>query len=224
MLGLRNEIGNVIMLENTRTLYRPVGLAEMQLVLEEEPHVFPSRKPEQPFFYPVLAEEYAHQIARDWNTKDDTSGHAGFVTQFHVDINYLGQFEEKTVGGLNHKELWIPADDLPQFNQHIRGNIDVISAYYGDKYEGARHEFRGFAADGMCNHLYELVLKNKHDFRAEMMLSRRAIYLNYAYWMTQAYDEIPPDRLKVFLQYLADAWRERFPNWHLPYSEKVDNL
>jgi hypothetical protein len=212
------------MLDNTRTLYRPVGLTEMQLILEEESHAFPSRKPEQPFFYPVLTEEYAHQIARDWNTKDAVSGYVGYVTQFQVDASYLAQFEEKTVGESIHKELWIPAEYLPQFNQHIRGNIKVVSAYYGDKYEGARHEFRDFAADGMCHHLYQLVLKNKHDFRAEMMLNRRAIYLNYAYWMTQSYDEIPADRLKVFLQYLADAWRERFPDWHLLHSEKVDSI
>jgi hypothetical protein len=212
------------MLDKSRILYRPVGLAEMQLILEEEPHAFPSRKPDQPYFYPVLTEDYARQIARDWNTKDQASGYVGFVTQFQVDIDYLEQFEEKTVGESRHKELWIPADKLAEFNQRIIGNIDLIAAYYGDKYEGARHEFRDFSADGMCQFLYELVLKNKHDFRAEMMLSRRAIYLNYPYWMTQTYDEIPADRFKVFLQYLADAWRERFPDWHLPHSEKVDSL
>ena len=212
------------MLDNTRTLYRPVGLAEMQLILATETHAFPPRKPDQPYFYPVLTEEYAHQIARDWNTLDEVSGYAGFVTQFQVDALYVEQFEVQTVGGAIHKELWIPADDLTQFNAHIQGRIDVIAAYYGDRYEGARHEFRDFSADGMCEFLYALVLKNKHDFRAEMMLSRREIYINYPYWMTQSYDEIPSDRMKMFLQYLADAWRERFPDWHLPYSEKVDNL
>ena len=29
---------------------------------------FPPRLPEQLIFYPVLTEEYAAQIARDWNT------------------------------------------------------------------------------------------------------------------------------------------------------------
>lgn len=212
------------MLDNTRTLYRPVGLTEMQLILAEEPHAFPPRKDDQPYFYPVLTEEYAHQIARDWNTDDSISGFAGFVTKFQIETAYLEQFEVQTVGGSIHKELWIPAADLAQFNEHIRGTIDIIAVYYGDNYEGARHEFRDFAADGMCKFLYALVLKNKHDFRAEMMLSRREIYINYPYWMTQSYDEIPSDRLKVFLQYLADAWRERFPDWHLPYSEKVDSL
>lgn len=40
---------------------------------------FPPRLPEQPIFYPVLNEEYAVQIAHDWNVP--ASG-AGFVTRF----------------------------------------------------------------------------------------------------------------------------------------------
>lgn len=210
--------------DTLQTLYRPVGLREMELILEAEPHAFPPRKPEQPYFYPVLTESYAHQIACNWNTKDDVSGYAGFVTRFDMDANYVKQFEVQVVGESQHQELWVPADELDEFNQYIQGNINIIAAYYGDKYEGARHEFRDFAADGMCQFLYELVLKNKHDFRSEMMLNRRAIYINYPYWMTQTYDSIPSDRHKVFLQYLADAWRERFPDWHLPHSEKVDAL
>ena len=63
----------------------------------------------------------------------------------------------------------------------------------------------------MCLFLYNLVVKNKHDFRAEMLLNRRAIYINFPYWLTKSYDEIPPDRLKVFLQYLADAWARKIP-------------
>lgn len=212
------------MTNKTTTMYRPVGLAEMLLILEAEPQAFPPRKEEQPYFYPVLDEDYAHQIARDWNTRDEVSGYAGFVTRFEVDADYVAQFEEHTVGERHHRELWVPAEQLEEFNRHIKGNIEMVMAYYGEGYEGARHEFRDFAADGMMQFLYELVLKNKHDFRAEMMLSRRAIYVNYPYWMTRSYEQIPQDRHKVFLQYLADAWRERFPDWHLPQSDKVDSL
>ena len=39
---------------------------------------FPPRLPEQPIFYPVLTEDYARQIARDWNVL--ASG-AGYVTR-----------------------------------------------------------------------------------------------------------------------------------------------
>ena len=43
--------------------------------------VFPPRLPEQPIFYPVVNEDYAIKIARDWNVPD--SG-VGYVTRFEV--------------------------------------------------------------------------------------------------------------------------------------------
>ncbi|MDY7004363.1 MAG: hypothetical protein SWX82_10515 [Cyanobacteriota bacterium] len=51
------------------TLFRPVGKKEMELIKESNYCAFPPRLPFQPFFYPVLNEEYAVQIARDWNRK-----------------------------------------------------------------------------------------------------------------------------------------------------------
>ena len=53
----------------TTTLYRPVGQAELDLIAESGHLRFPPRLPEQPIFYPVLTEEYATAIARDWNAK-----------------------------------------------------------------------------------------------------------------------------------------------------------
>ena len=51
------------------TLFRPVGPIELDLIRANEYRAFPPRLPGQPIFYPVLNEEYATQIARDWNTK-----------------------------------------------------------------------------------------------------------------------------------------------------------
>lgn len=65
------------MAADLKTLYRPVGEKEFQLIKASGFHAFPPRLPHQPFFYPVLTEEYATKIARDWNTKDDSSGFAG---------------------------------------------------------------------------------------------------------------------------------------------------
>jgi hypothetical protein len=42
---------------------------------------WPPRLPEQPIFYPVLDQEYATMIARDWNGKESGSG---YVTRFGV--------------------------------------------------------------------------------------------------------------------------------------------
>jgi hypothetical protein len=68
-------------------LYRPVGRKELELIRETRFRSFPPRLPAQPFFYPVLNEEYATQIARDWNTKDEASGFDMFC-DFTSDRNF----------------------------------------------------------------------------------------------------------------------------------------
>jgi hypothetical protein len=108
----------------TTTLFRPVGPKELALIEASGWRQFPPRLPEQPIFYPVLNEEYATQIARDWNVK--ASG-AGFVTRFEVEAEYLQRFPVQTVGGSVHQELWVPAEELEEFNRHIVGLIEVIA-------------------------------------------------------------------------------------------------
>jgi hypothetical protein len=72
------------MTEELTTLYRPVGAMELELIRGSGFRAFPPRLPSQPFFYPVLTEEYAIQIARDWNTKDEASGFCGYVLRFRI--------------------------------------------------------------------------------------------------------------------------------------------
>ena len=62
---------------NAVTLFRPVGQKELDLIWESGWSAFPPRHAFQPVFYPVTNEEYAAQIARDWNTKDAASGYVG---------------------------------------------------------------------------------------------------------------------------------------------------
>jgi hypothetical protein len=117
-------------------LYRPVGPKELDLIATSGYEAFPPRLPEQPIFYPVLNFEYAEQIARDWNAT--TPPYVGFVTRFEVDQVYAETFEIHKVGGKIHQELWVPAEELPEFNRHIKGRIEVVAAYYGAKFSGDR--------------------------------------------------------------------------------------
>src|SRR2546429_9831183 len=103
-------------------LFRPVGQNELNLIKESGYRAFPPRLPGQPIFYPVLSEEYATQIARDWNTVRDGTG---YVTRFLVKSNYIRQHQVQTVGGSNHQEYWILADELDEFNKNIVGKIEV---------------------------------------------------------------------------------------------------
>jgi hypothetical protein len=111
---------------DTVTLFRPVGPKELELIRASGNRAFPPRLPEQPIFYPVLTEVYAVQIARDWNVKD--SG-AGYVTRFRVRKEFVAKYPVQTVGDSNHKELWIPAEELTAFNENIVGAIEVVAEF-----------------------------------------------------------------------------------------------
>jgi len=197
----------------TITLYRPVGLYEMRLILEADSREFPPRHSEQPLFYPVLTLEYAQQIAHDWNPKDDNSGYAGFVTEFDVDADYLAQFEVHTVGASVHRELWIPAAELVTFNQHIQGRIRIIASYYGERYQGIQHQHNLWFADAIFLHLYKMAQHNPHDFHGEMFMNRDAILLNYAYWLQHDYSQqITASDKNELLKHIAETWEMKFPH------------
>lgn len=115
------------MSEDTITLWRPVGPAELDLIVGAGMKAFPPRLPEQPIFYPVTTEDYAVKIARDWNVQ--ASG-AGFVTRFEVRRSYLDGFAVQNAGGSAHQEYWIPAEDMDAFNAAIVGSIEVVREFH----------------------------------------------------------------------------------------------
>ena len=111
---------------DTVTLWRPTGPAELALVEASGWQAWPPRLPEQPIFYPVLNEDYATRIARDWNVP--ASG-VGFVTRFEVATSFLDRYEVHQVGGQTILEYWIPAEDLEELNRHIVGRIEVVARF-----------------------------------------------------------------------------------------------
>ncbi len=111
------------------TLWRPTGPEELALLAESNFRRWPPRLPEQPIFYPVLNEEYATQIARDWNTK--ASG-VGYVTRFDVESALLLSYDVHQVGGSKNLEYWIPAEELENFNDHIVGEVEVVAEFRPD--------------------------------------------------------------------------------------------
>ena len=114
--------------EDTIVLYRPVGSRELELIRDPRFRKFPARLPDQPIFYPVLTEEYAAEIARDWNSKQTADGR-GYVTRFHVRAAYLESYEPHVAGGLTRQEYWIPAEALDEFNANIVGTIEVVTEF-----------------------------------------------------------------------------------------------
>lgn len=111
---------------HTVTLYRPTGPQELALVEASGFKRWPPRLPEQPIFYPVTNEQYAIEIARNWNVP--ASGQ-GFVTRFEVQRSFMAAYAIHTVGASHHTEWWIPAEELEALNDHIVGLIEVIQSF-----------------------------------------------------------------------------------------------
>lgn len=117
------------MSDESTTLWRPVGEAELALIRESGWTAFPPRLPHQPIFYPVTNEAYAAQIARDWNTRDAASGYVGYVTRFEVRSDFLSRYTPRVVGASQHEEYWIPAEDLEELNGNLLGTIMVTAEF-----------------------------------------------------------------------------------------------
>lgn len=113
----------------TTTLCRPVGPKELELIAASGYRELPPRLPDQPIFYPVLHEEYARQVAREWNVP--ASG-AGYVIRFAVRKDFADQYPVRTVGSPVHQELPVSADELPELNRVIVGLLEAITKFTGE--------------------------------------------------------------------------------------------
>lgn len=199
-------------------LFRPVGLEELRLIYETNLSAFPQRLPDQPTFYPVLNHPYAAKIAKDWNTKSGSK--AGFVTRFEVDNAYVTRFERRVVGSQEHEELWVPAEELAEFNEHIVGPIQIIEAHFGDDYRGLVPEsfgLKGKSAHEQFVALARTLPKSGFDVVCEMAANHIAVFLNFFFWEREDFgsDGIDADERDRILGKLRTTWlqgqRARFP-------------
>lgn len=120
----RSRVGFAI---ETVTLYRPCGPQELALVADSGFRRWPPRLVGQPIFYPVTNESYARQITERWNAPREG---VGYVTKFEVLASFMERYEIHQVGGPDHTEWWIPAEDLEALNDTIVGLIEVVGRYH----------------------------------------------------------------------------------------------
>lgn len=190
-------------------LWRPLGLHELALVWEAKMAAFPPRLADQPIFYPVLNRDYAEQISRTWNTKAEPF--AGYVAEFDIDDSHASQFERQVVGGRKHEELWVPAEELGAFNEHIEGPIRVDEAFFGPGFRGhvpQRYGLRGHDADEQIRILAATRSYAPMDFYLETRANELTYFLNYPYWAgSQAADfGIDPEELAKTLEAIRRSW------------------
>jgi len=208
-------------------LYRPVGLEEMRLIVEADLTAFPSRRPEQPIFYPVLNRDYAAEIARDWNTRDASSGFAGYVTRFEMPDDYVAGFERHVVGARRHEELWVPADELATFNAQLRPPISVTDAFFGPRFRGHVPDRFNLATKDAAEQFVTLTLlreDNPMDFVCEIAANRAAVYLHYPFWRARAFSvpEVSATVREEVLAHLEESWAGSMPNLPLPQPRRSD--
>ncbi|NNC16740.1 hypothetical protein HJC22_13540 [Corallococcus exiguus] len=189
-------------------LYRPVGLQELLLIYRSGMRRFPPRLPEQPIFYPVLNEPYARQISRDWNAKSPEG--AGYVTAFDVEDAHAASFEVQQVGARMHQELWVPAEALDAFNDHIQGRIRVIAADFGPHFTGRIPEafsLRGQNARTQLKTLMGIHGYNGMDFHAEVTANHEAVFAHFPYW-----EQIVTGNGTQVVEAIREVWSRVFPD------------
>jgi hypothetical protein len=200
-------------------LYRPVGLEELLLVFSSGMRAFPPRLPEQPIFYPVLNQRYAAQIAGDWNTR--SGSYAGYVTRFSVDERYANSIKVRRVGSSLHSELWVSAEELNEFNAHIKNRIEVVQAFFGDNFKGMTPE--SFALKGKLAVAQFVILDgmfqyNLMDFHGEIAANKSCVFVHFPYWKTRDFSEegISASRCTELLNAIRRVWSDVSPEVSLP--------
>lgn len=188
-------------------LYRPVGLQELLLIYRSGMRRFPPRLPEQPIFYPVINEPYARQISRDWNATSPEG--AGYVTAFDVEDAHAASFEVQQVGARMHQELWVPAEALETFNDHIQGRIRVTAADFGSHFVGhvpAAFSLRGQDARTQLETLMGIHGYNGMDFHGEVTANHEAVFAHFPYW-----EQIATGNGPQVVEAIRKVWSGAFP-------------
>jgi len=176
-----------------KKMYRPIGVKELDLILNTGCRRYPPRLPTQPIFYPVLNQEYAIEIAQKWNTKDNNSGFCGYVTEFNIDKHYVSKYETHIVGSSKHEELWVPAELLSEFNSYIQAPILISNAFYGERYEAIENHIEKFIQ------LLELKKYNPMDFSCQVQAEWKMVTHHYMAWVKHDFNNYVCDYDKANL-------------------------
>ena len=65
----------------------------------------------------------------DWNSTREDAEFSDYVTRFEIDHEFAARYDVELAGGEAHQELWVPAEELAEFNRHIVGKIEVVAEY-----------------------------------------------------------------------------------------------
>lgn len=204
---------------SSMTLFRPTGWRELLLIYRSRMRTFPPRLPQQPFFYPVTTEGYAEKIAHNWNCASDER--SGYVTSFRIESTIVRDFPVQTVGGKEHEELWVPAEELTSFNARIVGQIAVTKTFFARDFAGLvpeRFSLRGREAKAQLEALCSIHKYSLMDLHGEVAANHEAVFLHFPFWRELAAGAVSVDRqsAELVLSDIMRIWEDVSPDVPLP--------
>ncbi|MBQ8905694.1 MAG: hypothetical protein IJY85_04930 [Ruminococcus sp.] len=110
------------------TLYRPVGEVEYRQIAASGNRRFPPRGEQQPIFHLILQQSFAEEIAQAWWEQEICH-----IVCCYIDDAYISAFPVQNVGDKHRRELWLPSEEVPIFNDHILGEITLVKTIRPEK-------------------------------------------------------------------------------------------
>lgn len=109
-------------------LYCLVNQQELDLIAGADWLALPPGPPEQTEVTLVFCEADATPLTRPYSAP---AADAGYVVRLAVEADYAAQFPVRWAGlpGQESEALDVPAEELAGFNQHILGQIEVVSLF-----------------------------------------------------------------------------------------------
>jgi hypothetical protein len=89
------------------------------------------------------------------------------------------------VGSREHEELWVPAEELAEFNAHLEGPIEVIASFFGEGFTGEVPEqfaLKGKGAREQLVALARMFSYSSFDVAGEIAANHQAVFLNFSLW------------------------------------------
>ncbi len=127
------------------------------------------------------------------------------------------------VGGREHEELWVPAEELDEFNRHIVGLIEVDAAYFGSQFRGfatMRGPLEGRDVTVQFVLLTRLPPVEGVEPRSMVETSHAVIFLHYPFWERRSFSDesVTDDERQRVLEKVGDVWSGVFPEIPLTIS------
>jgi hypothetical protein len=150
---------------------------------------------------------------------------SGYVAKFALDDTYGAQFQPQKVGSSHHVELWVPAEELARFNEHIAPPILIVSAHFGNNFKGhvpAQFGLKGKDATAQFVALSRTLGYSGMDVSCEVSANHVAVFLNYGFWVQSQFSNqgvAKADQERV-LAAIRTVWSDAFPNTPLPLTQQ----